>query len=307
MNITNAVKKILENYGSDNPGTKAKLCHILMNGKLAGTGKIVILPVDQGFEHGSSRSFAKNPDAYDPDYHFKLAIEAGLNAYAAPLGFLEASIDKFAGQIPTILKLNSNNSLTPKSEFPNLAITGSVQDALRIGCSAVGFTIYPGSNKALEMMEEAKEIIQEAKLVGLPTVIWSYPRGGDISKEGETAIDICEYGAHIASLLGAHIIKVKLPTSYLENNEAKKIYESEKIPINSLTERVKHIVQSCFNGKRIVIFSGGVAKSENDLLDEVKAIRDGSGNGSIIGRNVFQRPYKEAIDLLDTICKIYSN
>jgi class I fructose-bisphosphate aldolase len=307
MHITDNVKKILENYGSDNPGTRSKLYNILMHGKLAGTGKMVILPVDQGFEHGPSRSFAKNPDAFDPDYHFKLAIEAGLSAYAAPLGFLEASIDKFFGQIPTILKLNNNNSLTPKAESANLAITSSVKDALRLGCSAIGFTIYPGSNKALEMIEEAREIIQEAKLSGLPAVIWSYPRGGDISKEGESAIDICEYGAHIASLLGAHIIKVKLPTSYLENNEAKKIYESEKIQYDTLTKRVRHIVQSCFNGKRLVVFSGGVTKIEDDLLDEVKAIKTGNGNGSIIGRNVFQRPYKEAMKLLEAICKIYIN
>jgi class I fructose-bisphosphate aldolase len=307
MHITDNVKKILENYGSDNPGTRSKLYNILMHGKLAGTGKMVILPVDQGFEHGPSRSFAKNPDAFDPDYHFKLAIEAGLSAYAAPLGFLEASIDKFCGQIPTILKLNNNNSLTPKAESANLAITSSVKDALRLGCSAVGFTIYPGSNKALEMIEEAREIIQEAKLSGLPTVIWSYPRGGDISKEGETAIDICEYGAHIVSLLGAHIIKVKLPTPYLENNEAKKIYESEKIQYDTLTKRVSRIVQSCFNGKRLVVFSGGVTKTEGDLLDEVKAIKNGNGNGSIIGRNVFQRPYKEAMKLLEAICTIYNN
>jgi len=304
--MINKIKKILENYGSDSPSVKSKLYQILMHGKLGGTGRIIILPVDQGFEHGATRSFAKNPDSYDPDYHFKLSIEAGLSAYAAPLGFLEASIDKFIGQIPTILKLNSNNSITPKSDAPNLAITGSVKDAVRLGCSAVGFTIYPGSHKAFETIEEAREVIQEAKSYGLASVIWSYPRGGDLSKDGETAIDICAYGAHIASLLGAHIIKVKPPTEYLENNEAKKIYESEKIPINELSDRIKHVVQNCFNGKRLVIFSGGIAKSEYDILNEIQAIKDGGGNGSIIGRNIFQRPYKDAIKLLDAICKIYS-
>jgi class I fructose-bisphosphate aldolase len=307
MHITDNVKKILANYESDNPGTRSKLYNILMQGKLGGTGKMLILPVDQGFEHGPSRSFAKNPEAYDPDYHFKLAIEAGLSAYAAPLGFLEASIDKFCGQVPTILKLNNNNSLSPKAEAANLAITSSVKDALRLGCSAVGFTVYPGSHKALDMMEEAREIIQEARASGLPTVIWSYPRGGDLSKEGETAIDICEYAAHIAALLGAHIIKVKMPTPNLENSEAKKIYESEKIQYNTLTERVGRVVQACFNGKRLVVFSGGITKNEEELLEEVRAIKHGNGNGSIIGRNIFQRPYEQAIKLLDSICNIYNS
>lgn len=305
MRITNKVKKILDNYNSENSGVKSKICQLLMHGQMAGTGKIVILPVDQGFEHGPARSFAKYPDAYDPAYHFKLAINAGLSAYAAPIGFIEAGIDKFVGQIPTILKLNSSNSLTPKLSTPDQAITASVKDALRLGCIAVGLTIYPGSTKATDMFEEAREIILEAKSNGLLAVIWSYPRGGDLSKEGETAIDVCAYAAHMAALLGAHIIKVKPPTAYLENTEAKKIYESEKIQISTLAERVRHVVQSCFNGKRLVVFSGGTAKSNKDILLEVTAIKEGGANGSIIGRNSFQRPYDDAIALLKDVCQIY--
>lgn len=307
MRITDSVKKIISNYGSDNPGSKAKLCQILMHGKLAGTGKMIILPVDQGFEHGPVRSFAKNPDAYDPDYHFKLAIDAGLNAYAAPLGFLEASIEKYVGQIPIILKLNSSNSLIAKSEKPDQAITGSVKDALRLGCSAVGLTIYPGSGKALEMMEEAREIVLEAKSVGLAVVIWSYPRGEGVSKEGETAIDICAYAAHVAALLGAHIIKVKPPTAHIEQSEAKKVYESEKIPLQTALDRFRHVMQGCFNGKRLVVFSGGEAKSDNEILAEIEAIRDGGGSGSIIGRNSFQRSRADALSLLESICQIYKH
>lgn len=305
MRITNKVKKILDNYNSENSGVKSKICQLLMHGQMAGTGKIVILPVDQGFEHGPARSFAKNPDAYDPAYHFKLATNAGLSAYAAPIGFIEAGIDKFVGQIPTILKLNSSNSLTPKLSAPDQAITASVKDALRLGCIAVGLTIYPGSTKATDMFEEAREIILEAKSNGLLAVIWSYPRGGDLSKEGETAIDVCAYAAHMAALLGAHIIKVKPPTAYLENPEAKKIYESEKIQISTLAERVRHVVQSCFNGKRLVVFSGGTAKSNKDILLEVTAIKEGGANGSIIGRNSFQRPYDDAMALLKDVCQIY--
>ncbi len=305
MKMTPKVKKILANYESDCPGTKANIARILMQGKLGGTGRVVILPVDQGFEHGPARSFAKNPDAYDPHYHYQLAIDAGLNAYAAPLGFLEAGADTFAGQIPTILKVNSSNSLAPKDLAPNQAITGSVSDALRLGCSAIGFTIYPGSHDAFDMMEVIREMAEEAKAAGLAVVIWSYPRGASISKEGETAMDVCAYAAHMAALLGAHIIKVKPPTDFLEPGEAKKVYEAEKIAIKTMADRIAHVKQACFNGRRIVVFSGGNAKGEKDLLDEVRAIRDGGGNGSIIGRNTFQRPRAEALKLLENIIGVY--
>ena len=305
MSITPKVKKILSYYESDCPGTKANLARILMQGKLGGTGKVVILPVDQGFEHGPARSFAKNPAAYDPHYHYQLAIDAGLNAYAAPLGMLEAGASTFAGQIPTILKVNSANSLAPKEAYPDQALTGSVADALRLGCSAIGFTIYPGSDGAFDMMEQIRDLAEEAKSVGLAVVIWSYPRGADISKDGETAMDVCAYAAHMAALLGAHIIKVKPPTAFLEQGEAKKVYESEKISIKTMAERIKHVTEACFAGRRIVVFSGGGAKGEADLLDEVRGIRDGGGNGSIIGRNTFQRPRAEALKLLESIIGVY--
>ncbi len=276
-----------------------------MHGKLSGTGKMVILPVDQGFEHGPDRSFAVNPDAYDPHYHYQLAIDAGLNAYAAPLGMIEAGADSFCGAIPTILKVNSSNSLFNGGSAPYQATTGSVKDALRLGCSAIGFTIYPGSDAAFDMFEEIKEIAKEAKSHGLAVVIWSYPRGGDLSKIGETAMDICAYAAHIAALLGAHIIKVKPPTQALENLEAIKIYENVKIEIDTLEKRVNHVMKTSFAGRRIVVFSGGSAKGESDIYDEIRQIYKGGANGSIIGRNTFQRPKNEALAMLDNIIKIY--
>jgi fructose-bisphosphate aldolase, class I len=302
MKTTQKVRKILGHYESDNPGTKANLARILMHGRLGGSGRLVILPVDQGFEHGPARSFAPNPAAYDPHYHFELAVEAGLSAYAAPLGMIEAGADSFAGQIPTILKLNSSNSLAGAKDQ---AVTGSVKDALRLGCAAIGFTIYPGSDAAFAMMEEIRALAAEAKASGLAVVIWSYPRGDALSKEGETAIDICAYAAHMAALLGAHIIKVKPPTAHLEQAEAKKVYEKEKIDISTLAKRVAHVVEACFGGKRILVFSGGAAKDLAGLYDEARAIRDGGGNGSIIGRNTFQRPRAEALTMLDAIIRIY--
>ena len=307
MQITKRIQNILSYYESDNPGTKKNLASILMSGKLAGTGKLLILPVDQGFEHGPARSFAVNPEAYDPFYHYSLAIEAGLSAYAAPLGMLEAGASTFAGCIPTILKVNSSNSLTPKSNAPYQAITASVKDALRLGCAAIGFTIYPGSDNAYEMMGEISAMAEEAKSVGLAVVIWSYPRGQDLSKEGETALDTIAYAAHIAALIGAHIIKVKPPTNFLENSDAKKRYIEKNIPIERLDDRVSHIKESCFAGKRLVVFSGGANKSLEDLYRETKSIFNGGGDGSIIGRNSFQRPRHEALNMLNELIKIYSN
>lgn len=302
MKLTQRVKKILSCYESDTPGTKANLARILMQGKLGGSGKMVILPVDQGFEHGPARSFAPNPDAYDPHYHYQLAIDAGLSAYAAPLGMLEAGASTFAGSIPTILKMNSSNS---HARAKDQAVTASVSDALRLGCSAIGFTIYPSSDDQFEMMEELRDLAEEAKSVGLAVVVWSYPRGGDLEKDGETAMDVCAYAAHIAALMGAHIIKVKPPTDHLYLPEAKKVYEAQNIDISTMSKRIAHVVQSCFNGRRLVVFSGGATKGADGIFDEARAIRDGGGNGSIIGRNTFQRPREEALELLNNIIAIY--
>lgn len=302
MRVTQKVKKILSYYESDNPGTKANLCRMLMHGRLAGTGKMVILPVDQGFEHGPARSFAANEAGYDPHYHYQLAVDSGCSAYAAPLGSLEASAASFAGAVPTILKVNSSNSLATSKDQ---AITSTVQDALRLGCSAIGFTIYPGSEYMLEMYEEIREMAEEAKAYGLAVVIWSYARGPEISKDGETAVDIISYAAHMAALLGAHIIKVKLPSDHLENAEAKKVYLEEGIKIDTMEDRVRHVVQSCFNGRRMVVFSGGSKKGSDSVYDDARAIMAGGGNGSIIGRNSFQRPKDEGVKLLHNIMDIY--
>ena len=301
---TPRVKEILSWYGSDSPGTLSNLSRLLNHGKLAGTGRLVILPVDQGFEHGPARSFAVNPPGYDPRYHFQLAIDAGCNAYAAPLGFLEAGARDFAGEVPLILKINNHDVLLEEKD-PLSALTSGVHDALRLGCAAIGFTIYPGSAARVVMYEQLRAAAALAKENGLAVVVWSYPRGSSLSKEGETAMDVCGYAAHIAAELGAHIIKVKLPTAHVEQEAARKVYEKEKVPIATLTERVRHVVQCTFNGRRIVIFSGGATVSDETVYDEVKAIRDGGGFGSIIGRNSFQRKREQALQFLDKIISIY--
>lgn len=300
------VREILSWYASDNPGTRANLYRMLNHGRLAGTGKMVILPVDQGFEHGPARSFAKNPAGYDPRYHFQLAIESGCNAYAAPLGFLEAGAAEFAGQVPLILKVNNNDSLW-KTADPISALTGSVDDALRLGCAAIGFTIYPGSMAKNDMNGQLRELVAEAKSKGLAVVTWSYPRGTSLSKQGETGIDVVAYAAHIAAQLGSHIIKVKPPTSFIEQDAARTVYEAEGIEVGTLEQRIRHVVQGCFAGRRIVIFSGGAAKGADAVLEEIGQIAAGGGFGSIVGRNAFQRPKDEALALLSDIMGIYES
>jgi len=302
--MTKRVREILSYYDSDNGSVRNNLSRMLNNGKLAGTGKFVILPVDQGFEHGPARSFAMNPPAYDPRYHFQLAIDAGCNAFAAPLGLLEAGVAEYAGEIPLILKVNNHDVLNDEKD-PAPSMTASVKDALRLGAAAVGLTIYPGSTQEKSMYEEARAIGEEAKANGLPLVIWSYPRGSGISKQGETALDVVAYAAQIAAQLGANIIKVKPPTAFIEQAEAKKVYDSQKIPLEPLSARIQHVMQAAFAGRRIVIFSGGVKETDDSLLNTVRGIQAGGGYGSIIGRNSFQRPKAEAIALLGKVIDIY--
>ena len=303
MKATDKVNEILSWYSHENSGTLENIERLLMSGYLSGTGKLVILPVDQGFEHGPAKSFAPNPEGYDPDYHFKFGIEAGCNAYAAPLGFLEHGAKEYANKIPLILKLNNSDSLY--SGDPTQTMTSTVDDAVRIGCAAVGFSIYPGSNSSPQMYEELREITREAKSKGLAVVVWSYPRGGDLKKEDETAIDVVAYAAHIAAQMGANIIKIKPPSDYISNDEMKSIYEKNNISISTLPDRVAHCVKSSFNGKRIVIFSGGPAKGTDEIMKEIKDISKGGGFGSIVGRNSFQRPFEEGISLMKDIMNIY--
>ncbi|SJZ80436.1 class I fructose-bisphosphate aldolase [Consotaella salsifontis] len=303
MYRTEKVREILSWYEGETPGVKSNLSRLLMHGKLGGTGRLVILPVDQGFEHGPVRSFAPNPAGYDPHYHYQLAIDAGVSGYAAPLGLLEQGADSFAGEVPLILKMNSGNLLGAAAN--DQAVTASVADALRLGCVGIGFTIYPGSDRCYDMLEELRDLSLQAKSRGLITVVWSYPRGGKVTKEGETAVDVVAYAAHMAALMGATIIKVKLPTEHVDHADTRSSYDNHAVAISDAADRVRHIMEAAFAGKRIVVFSGGAAKTRDELMDEVKGIREGGGNGSIIGRNSFQRPKEEALKLLDEIISVY--
>ncbi len=299
------VREILSWYGSENIGVLTNLARLLNHGRLKGSGKLVILPVDQGFEHGPARSFATNPDGYDPSYPMELAIEAGCNGYAAPLGALEFCARDYAGEIPLILKLNHSDGLYT-STSPQPAAIGSIEDALRLGCIGVGLTIYPGSSARKLMYEEAATLAREARRAGLVVVIWAYPRGAELSKLGETALDVVAYSAHIAAQMGAHIVKVKTPSSHIELEVNKKVYLQNGIKLANLSDRVRHIVNSTFNGKRILLFSGGESQDSRLLLQTVHDISRGGAFGSMMGRNAFQRPKKEAIQLLHDVMDTYA-
>ena len=305
MKNSEKVNQILSWYQHENNNVQKNIERLLNSGYLGGTGKLVILPVDQGFEHGPSKSFAPNPEAYDPDYHFNFAIEAGCNAYAAPLGFLEHGAKRFSEKLPLILKLNNSDSLFGGD--PTQIMTSSVDDAVRLGCVAVGFSIYPGSDSSPKMYEELRKITFEAKSKGLAVVVWSYPRGGKLRKEDETAIDVISYAAHIAAQMGADIIKIKPPSDHISKDDISELYMKNDIKIKTLSDRISHCIKSAFNGKRIVIFSGGPAKGKAEILDEIQAIANGGGFGSIVGRNSFQRPFDEGLSLMREIMDIYKS
>lgn len=302
MRITAAVREVLSWYDGERPGVKANLARLLMQGITGGSGRLLILPVDQGFEHGPAASFAANRAGYDPCYHFELAIDAEVSALAAPLGFLTVGADRYAGAVPLILKANNANGL---GSVKDEAITATVRDALELGCSAIGYTIYPGSDRQYEMFEEVRAGAAEAKANGLAVVIWAYPRGGTLSHDGETAIDVVAYGAQLAAQLGAHIIKVKPPAAHVETAQAQLAYQAAGYDLTALESRVAHVLEAAFAGRRLVVFSGGPAKDVEAVYAEIGAIAAGGGHGSIVGRNTFQRPRDEALEMLSRIAAIH--
>ncbi len=306
--ITKQISEILSWYPELTHAQRRNFLRIANHGRIGGTGKFVILPVDQGFEHGPSRSFLPNPAGFDPVYHARLATGAGCNAYAAPLGAIEAAADTIAAaHLPMILKVNSHDGMIPDSADPFPALTAWVDDALRLNCAAVGFTIYPGSARAREMYAQVRELVRDARVAGLIVVVWAYPRGSGLpSKESQTAVDVVCYAVHIAAQLGAHVIKCKPTRALVALPDSIKHKTFENIPVESLSDRTHLVVRSAFDGHRVVINSGGAARTTNEVLEEVRQLHAGGSFGSIVGRNSFQRPFAEGIALLHRIQDIHS-
>lgn len=302
--MSRRVEEILSWYDTDDAATLANLRRILEHGRTGGSGKLVVLPVDQGVEHGPGRSFAVNRVGYDPKYHAQLAVDAGCSAHAAPLGAVQRIAQEYAARVPLILKCNGSDSLYTGAD-PVPAVTAGVEDAVRLGCAAVGFTIYPGSAGRNRMYEDLRDLVRDARAAGLPVVVWSYPRGSGVSTDGRTAVDVVAYAAHLACQLGAHVVKVKPPTATIESSAARDALERAGTPLGTLADRVRHVVESAFDGHRIVIFSGGAAKETSAVLEENRQTALGGGFGTIMGRNSFQRPHDEAVALLHDVMDIH--
>ncbi|QIM22991.1 class I fructose-bisphosphate aldolase [Phycicoccus sp. HDW14] len=302
--MSRAVDEILSWYPADQPATLRRLRRILEQGRTGGSGRLVVLPVDQGVEHGPGRSFAVNPAGYDPRYHARLALDAGCSAHALPLGAARVVAPAYAQDLPLILKCNGADGLFVGGD-PQPAVVAGVEEALALGCAAVGFTIYPGSARRNAMYEQLRALARDADAAGLPLVVWSYPRGSGVSQEGRTAVDVVAYAAHLACQLGAHIVKVKPPSPFLESDAARTALTGAGVPLDTLADRVRHVVQSAFDGRRIVIFSGGAAKGTAEVLEENRQTAAGGGFGTIMGRNSFQRPHGQAVRLLRQVMDIH--
>jgi class I fructose-bisphosphate aldolase len=295
-------REILSWYSSDTPGVRKNIARLLNHGRLAGTGWLVILPVDQGFEHRPARSFAPNPPAYDPRYHFELAITAGCNAYAAPLGFLEAGPAEYADEIPLILKLNSSDSLDGGND-PCPAMTGSVDDALRLGCAAIGFTIYPASVARKEMYGQIRALSEEAKRKGLAVVVWSYPRGSWRSGKSDIPIDAVDYAAKMAAQGGAHIINLGFPTPFAGQPVDNRC-GTDETSVAAASRCVRKIVEKALRNRRVALFlTGGGNRS---ALDEARAIIHGGGMGSTIDPSILGHLRGEALQLLESVMAIFT-
>lgn len=303
MALHSRTQYILADYAGEPAGVLVNLARMLEHGTMAGTGKLVVLPVDQGVEHGPSRSFCGQPGGMDPLWHARLAIDAGCSAHAAPLGALARVAAVLPAQVPLILKLNGAETLSARDDASSSAMA-TVGDALRLGCSAVGLTLYPGSKSTEQGYTYARDVIREARAVGLPTIVWAYPRGAGLAKQDEQAIDVVAYAAHIACQLGAHIVKVKPPSAHIAQPEAAAALQQAHIALTSLAQRVAYIKQCCFSGTRLVLFSGGAARAEQAVMDEVQQLAAGGADGCIVGRNAFQRPPKEGRALLSNIMQV---
>jgi class I fructose-bisphosphate aldolase len=294
------VKEMLSWYKYTNTTEQQKnLSKILNYGRIGGTGKLMILPIDQILEHGPGLAFEPNPVMYDPLEQAQFAVDGGFNAFAAPLGSLERGYEILARhKVPTILKVNSHTLMIPDSENPKPSVLSWIDDAIRLGCSAVGFTLYPGSLHSNEMEQQARALIADARKAGLITILWIYPRGEGLIKGKERAVDVIAYGVALGVSLGSQIIKVKLPVDGygIASNQEMDIYD--KVSTNTLTDRIKLVMKAAYNGHRIVIHSGGDFTDNETLQDEIKSIKDGGAFGSIMGRNAFQRPREEALSLI---------
>jgi len=280
------------------PGKRTRLRRLLFEFG-PGNGTLLLLPIDQGIEHGP-RDFFPNPASKDPEYQFRLAAEAGYSAIACQIGLATKYYPDYAGQVPLLLKVNGKTDLPPSDEAFSTT-NASVEDAVRLGADAVGYTLYVGSPRQDQDLRQLQTVREDCDRFGMPLVIWAYPRGSAVSKKGgQNSFYAIDYAARLAMEMGADVVKLNMPK--LDKDKDK----DAPAPYNELEvsqeEAVHQVVESA--GRSLVVLSGGSRVDDDALLGQTRMILEGGGSGVIYGRNVWQREWGEAVEIIEQIKEI---
>jgi class I fructose-bisphosphate aldolase len=278
------------------PGKRTRLRRLLFEFG-PGSGTLLLLPIDQGIEHGP-RDFFPNPDSKDPEYQFRLAAEAGYSAIACQIGLAEKYYPDYAGQVPLLLKINGKTDVPPSDDALSTT-NASVEDAVRLGADAVGYTLYVGSPRQDADLHQLRGVREDCDRYGMPLVIWAYPRGTYIEKKGgQKSLYAIDYAARLAMEMGADVVKLNLPSPE-PNKDSPAPYDELEV---SQEEAVQQVVSSA--GRSLVVLSGGSRIDDDKLLDQTRYIMEAGGSGVIYGRNVWQRGHSEATEIIEQIKEI---
>jgi len=277
------------------PGKRTRLRRLLFEFG-PGNGTLLLLPIDQGIEHGP-RDFFPNPASKDPEYQFRLAAEAGYSAIACQIGLAEKYYPDYAGQVPLILKVNGKTDIPPSGDALSTT-NASVEDAVRLGADAVGYTLYVGSPRQDEDLHQLKGVREECDRFGMPLVIWAYPRGSAIDeKGGRDSFYAIDYAARMAMEMGADVVKLNMPKINPDNDK------DAPAPYNEMdvdqAEAIRHCVESA--GRSLVVLSGGSKADDDVVLQNTKMVMEAGGSGVIFGRNVWQREWNDALEIVEQI------
>ncbi|HZO58617.1 MAG TPA: hypothetical protein VFB51_02900 [Solirubrobacterales bacterium] len=277
------------------PGKRTRLRRLLYDYG-PGDGTLLFLPIDQGIEHGP-RDFFPNPASKDPEYQFRLAAEAGYSAIACGYGMASKYYPAYAGQVPLLLKLNSKTDIPPADEAFS-ACNATVEDGVRLGADAIGYTLYVGSPRQEEDFAQLGQIRADCDRYGLPLVIWAYPRGRDIDKKGgRDSFFAIDYAARVAMEMGADVVKLNMPKLNPDKDK------EAPAPYNELEVTQEEAIRQCVEsaGKALVVLSGGSKIDDDKLLAQTRMIMEAGGSGVIFGRNVWQREWNDAVRVIDQI------
>ena len=277
------------------PGKRARL-HRLLFEFGPGNGTLMLLPIDQGIEHGP-RDFFPNPASKDPEYQFKLAAEAGYSALACQIGMAEKYYPDYAGSVPLILKVNGKTDVPPSDQALS-TLNSSVEDAVRLGADAVGYTMYLGSPRQGEDLEQLRQVRQDCDRFGMPLVVWAYPRGEAIHKKGgASSFYAIDYAARMAMEMGADVVKLNMPKINADKDKGSPAPYNE----GNFTQEdaIRHCVESA--GRSLVVLSGGSRIDDDQLLEQTRFVMEAGGSGVIYGRNVWQREWNEALEIVEQI------